>query len=158
MFGIRSPDCSKLAKNPKKQNNDVTISRHDVNVKSLWNCFVSLVKFSYWSKFHVNIITGSGIMAIFFYKGWPEIWKSEIPPSKFCPISGDWGELWIPNLAWMSLIECYWQREYGRKCKSIICATQLGGCVLLKMFWKFFEFCHSQKTVEYWLVHATKLS
>ena len=27
---------------------------------------VSLVKFSYWSNFHVNIITGSGI---FFYKG-----------------------------------------------------------------------------------------
>ena len=32
-------------------------------------CFVFLVKFSYWSKFHVNIITGSGIMTIFFYKG-----------------------------------------------------------------------------------------
>ena len=31
-------------------------------------CFVSL-KFSYWCKFHVNIITGSGIMTIFFYKG-----------------------------------------------------------------------------------------
>ena len=25
-----------------------------------------LVKFSYWSKFHVNIITGSGIKTIFF--------------------------------------------------------------------------------------------
>ena len=24
---------------------------------------------SYWSKFHVNIITGSGVMTIFFYKG-----------------------------------------------------------------------------------------
>ena len=34
-----------------------------------WRCFVSLVKFSYWSKFHVNIITDSGIMTIFFYKG-----------------------------------------------------------------------------------------
>ena len=34
-----------------------------------WRCFVSLIKFSYWSKFHVNIITGSGIMTIFFYKG-----------------------------------------------------------------------------------------
>ena len=33
--------------------------------------FVSLVKFSDWSKFHVNVITGSGIigiMTIFFYK------------------------------------------------------------------------------------------
>ena len=30
--------------------------------------FVSLVKFSYWSKFHVNTITGSGVMTISFYK------------------------------------------------------------------------------------------
>ena len=66
--GIRPPDCSKLAKNPKNDN-DVTIFRHDVNVKFFWRCFVSLVKFSYWSKFHVNIITGSGIMTIFFHKG-----------------------------------------------------------------------------------------
>ena len=34
-----------------------------------WHRFVSFVKFSYWSKFHVNIFTGSGIMTIFFYKG-----------------------------------------------------------------------------------------
>ena len=32
-------------------------------------CFVSLVKFSYLSKSHVNMVTGSGIMTIFFYKG-----------------------------------------------------------------------------------------
>ena len=25
-------------------------------------------KFSYWSKFHLNIITGSGVLTIFFYK------------------------------------------------------------------------------------------
>ena len=68
MSGIRPPDCSKLAKNPKNDN-DVTIFRHDVNVKFFWRCFVSLVKFSYWSKFHVNIITGSGVMTISFYKG-----------------------------------------------------------------------------------------
>ena len=29
---------------------------------------ISLVKFSYWSKFLVNIITGSGVMAILIYK------------------------------------------------------------------------------------------
>ena len=34
-----------------------------------WRCFVSLVKFSYCSKFHVNIITDCVIMTIFFYKG-----------------------------------------------------------------------------------------
>ena len=42
---------------------------HDVIVIYFWRYFVSLVKFSYWSKFHVNIITGSGIMTVFFYKG-----------------------------------------------------------------------------------------
>ena len=34
-----------------------------------WRCFVSLVEFSYWSKCYVSIITGSGVMIIFFYKG-----------------------------------------------------------------------------------------
>ena len=33
-----------------------------------WCCFVSLVKFSYWCKFHV-IITGSAVITISFYKG-----------------------------------------------------------------------------------------
>ena len=53
----------------------------DVIVKFFWRCFISFVKFSYWSKFHVNIITGSGIMTIFFYKGLtrnPEIRKSPV--------------------------------------------------------------------------------
>ena len=34
-----------------------------------WRCFVSFVKFNYWPMFNVNIITGSGVMTIFFYKG-----------------------------------------------------------------------------------------
>ena len=68
MSGIRPPDCSKLAKNPKSSN-DLTIFRHDINVRFFWRCFVSLVKFSYWPKFHVNIITGSETLTIFFYKG-----------------------------------------------------------------------------------------
>ena len=57
--GIQPPDCSKLARNPKNDNEVIIFRR----------CFVSLIKFSYWSRFHVNIITGSGIMTIFFYKG-----------------------------------------------------------------------------------------
>ena len=68
LSGIRSPDSSKLAKNLKNDNN-VAIFRHDVNVNFFWHCFVSNVNFGYWSKFHVNIITGSGIMTTFFYKG-----------------------------------------------------------------------------------------
>ena len=37
------------------------------------NFFLTLFSFSYrlsyWFKFHVNVITGSGVMTIFFYKG-----------------------------------------------------------------------------------------
>ena len=78
--GIRPPDCFKLTRNPKFDN-DVTIFRHDVKVTFFWRCFLSLVNFSYWSKFHVNIITGSGIMTIFFYNGLtrnPEIGNSPV--------------------------------------------------------------------------------
>ena len=34
-----------------------------------WGCFDSLLNFRYWSKFHVNIITGSGVITILFDKG-----------------------------------------------------------------------------------------
>ena len=44
--GIRPPDCSKLPKDPKNDN-DVIIFRYGVNVKLFWRCFVSLAKFSY---------------------------------------------------------------------------------------------------------------
>ena len=97
MSGIRPPDCPKLTRNPKNDN-DVTIFRLDVNVEFFWRCFVSLVKFSYQSKFHANIITGSGIITIFFYNGltrnmeigntpvWvlPNIWKlGQVMGTKF---------------------------------------------------------------------------
>ena len=38
-----------------------------------WWCFASLVKFSYYSKFHFNIITSSGLWQFFFINDWPEI-------------------------------------------------------------------------------------
>ena len=65
---IRPPDCSKLDKNAKN-GDDVTI--FDMTSLSIFflRCFLFLVKFTYWFKFHVNIITGSRIMTIFFYKG-----------------------------------------------------------------------------------------
>ena len=68
-----------------------------------------------------SLVTGPSFMSISslvlelwqfsFIRDWPEIRKSEIPPSEFCPISGDWGKLWVPNLARMSLIECYWMLQ-----------------------------------------------
>ena len=49
-----------------------------------------------------------------FIRDWPEIQESEIPPSTFCPISWDWDQLWIPHLAQMSPIECYWMLQISR--------------------------------------------
>ena len=69
--------------------------------KFLEGFFVSLVMFNYWSKFHVNIITGFEVMTIFFYKGLtrnPEIRNV---------VSGDWDKLGIPFLAQMSPMKCY---------------------------------------------------
>ena len=105
MSGIRPPGCSKFAKN-SKSDNDVTIFCHDVIVIFFWHCFFSFVKFSYWFKFHANIITGSGIMTVFFYKAWPGIHNRKYPR--------DWGKLRIPNLAPMCLIECYWILQNAR--------------------------------------------
>ena len=73
--GIQLPDCSKLAIN-QENDNDNFLTWHHCQI--LLQGFVSLVKFSYWSNFHVNIITGSGVMTIFFYKGLAR--NPEIPP------------------------------------------------------------------------------
>ena len=111
--GIRLPDCSKLVIN-WKNDSDVIIFWHDVIVRFFWRGFVFLVMFSYWSKFHVSIITGSGVRQFSFKRNWPETRKSEIPPSGFCPISGDWGKSGIPNLMRMSLIKCYLMLQNSR--------------------------------------------
>ena len=78
--GVRPPDCSKLAKNPKNEN-DVTIFWHDVNVK-----FFDVVLFLL-----SGLVTGPSFMSISsltlelwqlsFIVDWPEIWISEITPS-----------------------------------------------------------------------------
>ena len=49
-----------------------------------------------------------------FIKDWPEIQKSETPSSEFVPISGNWGEFGLPNLARTSLIKCYWMLQNAR--------------------------------------------
>ena len=79
-----------------------------------WLCFVFLVNLSYWPNFHVNIITGSGVVTIFFYKGLTRNLENGNTPFEFCPISGDWGELGVPNLARTSPIKCYWILQSAR--------------------------------------------
>ena len=83
-------DCSKWAIN-WKNDNDVTIFRLGIIVNFLWCCRVSLVKFSCWTKFHVNIITGSRVITIFLYKGLTR--NPETGNTLF------WDKLGIPNLA-----------------------------------------------------------
>ena len=79
--------------------------RHNLlNCQFFWRFFVSLNKFSYWSKWNVNIITDSGVMTIFFHKGLTRNLKIEKKKAEFCLISSDWGKLEIPNLPWMSMI------------------------------------------------------
>ena len=78
-----------------KNDNDVTIFRHDVIVKFFWRCFVSLVKFSYWSKFHVNTITGSGIVTISFYKGLTR--NPEIGNTSVWVLPNIWRLEWVRN-------------------------------------------------------------
>ena len=99
--GIPLPDCSKFAIN-RKNNNDVTIHRHDVIVN-----FFDVVLFLLSS-----LVNGPSFISISllvlelwqftFISDWPEILKSEIPSSEFFQISGDWSKLEIPNLALMS--------------------------------------------------------
>ena len=87
--------------------------------------FIEMTLFSFFSFFFVVVlflllilVPSPSFMSIsslvlelwqfFFIRDSSEIWKSDIPRSEVCPISGDSGELGIPNLAQMSLIKCYW--------------------------------------------------
>ena len=70
-----------------------------------------------------------------FIRDWPEIRKSKIPPSEFCPISGEWDDLWIPNVSRMSLIEFYGMQQNSRVTAftvfELLRENQLGGVVKL---------------------------
>ena len=96
----------------------------------------------FWHFFLLSsLVTGPSFMSISllvlelwqssFIRDWLEIRKLEISPSDFCPISGDWGKLWIPNLARMSLIEGYWMPQTSRVTAftafELLRENQLGG-------------------------------
>ena len=60
---VRLLDCFKLAINRKMTMTSFTDQTSSSSF--FWLYHVFLVKFSYWSKFHVNIITGSGVIEVF---------------------------------------------------------------------------------------------
>ena len=74
-------------------------------------CFVSRVKFSSSRSFFSISSLVLELWQFFFIRDWPEIRKSEIPQSEFFQIYKDCGKLWVPNLARMCLIECYWSLQ-----------------------------------------------
>ena len=88
-----------------------------------------------------SLVTGPSFMStsslvlelwqVSFIRDWPEIQKSEISLSEFCSISEDWRELWIPNLARMFLMECYWILQNSRVTAftifELLRQNQLGG-------------------------------
>ena len=113
-----------------KNDNDVTICWHDFIVNFFWHCFVSLSKFSYWSKFHVNIIIGFGVITILFIRDWSKIRESEIPLSEFCPISGYYGKSGhkfganVSNKMLLNAVKCQGYRFY---CFWVIKGKSTGG-------------------------------
>ena len=85
-----------------------------------WRYIVCLANFSYWSKFHVNIITGSGIMTIFFYKGLTR--NPEIGNTPVWVLRAIWRMGPVTNIKFgtnvsnkmTSLIKCYWMLQNAR--------------------------------------------
>ena len=98
---MRKESGFQIAPKSRKNDNGVTICQHDVKVKSFLTLFYYFffVRFNYRIKFHVNIITGSGVMTIFFYKRLTRNPRTRNTLVWFCPMPGDWDELGIPNLA-----------------------------------------------------------
>ena len=98
-----APNWSKIQK--------MTITSQNINMTSSSNLFdVSVFLL-------LRLLVSSSFMSISFLvlelwqfsftRDWPEIWKSEIVQPEFCPKSGEWSKLEIPNLAWMSLMKRY---------------------------------------------------
>ena len=98
MSGIRLPNCSKSEKRQWRHN--LPIWRFAYTTLSIIFdvVFVSFVNFSYWYKFHRNIVIGFGVMTIYFYKGLTRNPNIGNTPIWVLPNEGKLG---IPNLAWI---------------------------------------------------------
>ena len=87
-----------------------------------------------------------------FIKDWPEIRKSEIAPSEFWIIFGDWDELRIPNLARMSIIKLLnaakCQRHSFHRCWVIKGKPTKRGGVKLPPSRLGLRTCHASKKFE----------
>ena len=103
--GLRMAPNQQKIKNRQWGHNFPTLS----NRPHFFRRFCFSCQFSYWSKFHVNIIPCSGVMTIFFYKGLTT--NLEISNTTIWVSSNFWRmgvTSVIKNLAWISLRKCYW--------------------------------------------------
>ena len=79
-----------------------------------WRFFVCLVKFSFCSKFHVNIIASSGVLTIFFYKGLTR--NPEIGNTPVWVLSNIWilGQDVDSEFGTNVSNKCYWMLQNAR--------------------------------------------
>ena len=75
-----------------------------------WRCFAS-----HWSQFHVNIIIGSGIMTIFFYKGLTR--NPEIGNTHVCVLPNIWRLGWVMDTRFGTNVSTRMSLNY-EKCQS----------------------------------------
>ena len=102
---------SGLAINQKTDNN-VTICQYSIIAEIFWHWRVSLVKFSYCSRFHVDIIIGSGVMTIFAYKGLTRNLKIGSTPVWILPNVWRQGQLYF-HLKYFFLLKKF-EKKYFR--------------------------------------------
>ena len=105
--------CSKLSIN-WKNHNDVTTCWNDVIATFFDVVLFLLVSLVTYPSFMTISLLVLELWRLSFMRYFPEIRKSEIFPDRFCPISGDWDELGIPNLQQLSLMKCYWMLQKTR--------------------------------------------
>ena len=111
-FRIHLLDCSKFAINWKMAMTSQFFKMASWSIFFLM-LFFSLAKLSYWSKFPVNIITGSEVMTISVYKGLTRNLEIRNTPVWFLP--NIWRLGWVRNTKFgTSLIRCYWILKNGR--------------------------------------------
>ena len=77
-----------------------------------WCRRFSLIKFSYWSKFHVNIMTSSGVITSFVYKELKS-GNQKYPVVNFAQYL-ETGASWGCQMWHVSLIKSYWMLQIAR--------------------------------------------
>ena len=100
-----------------------------------WRCHVFLfflVKFSYLSKFHVNIITCSRVTTIFVYKGLTR--NPEIGNNSVCALSNIWRLRRVKNAKF--------GRNVSNEKLGVLDKLQIWGFEVFT-FWSKFRFCES---------------